>query len=98
MVQKPVDGPQTRAHRPKPDVVLLDIRLPDVNGYEVARQLRADPSTQNLQLVALTGFGRREDILRARAAGFDEHITKPTDPEELARVIGLKSAKGVPPA
>ncbi len=68
-----------------PDVVLLDIGLPGIDGYEVARRLRA-ASTPSA-LVALTGYGQEEDRARARAAGFDRHLTKPVEPTVLARVL-----------
>jgi signal transduction histidine kinase len=71
-----------------PDVVLLDIGLPDLDGYEVARRLRAQlPAGHDARLVALTGFGQPEDRRRAEQAGFDVHLTKPTDMEELQRVL-----------
>jgi signal transduction histidine kinase/ActR/RegA family two-component response regulator len=62
-----------------PQVALLDIGLPDMDGYELAARLRADPRTQPIQLVALTGFGREPDRRRALAAGFQDHLTKPVD-------------------
>lgn len=67
------------------DVVLLDIGLPDIDGYEVARRLRAD--NIGSKLVALTGYGKPEDIQRALDAGFDMHITKPVAFEELEHVL-----------
>lgn len=66
----------------QPDVVLLDIGLPDVNGYEVARRIRSSPG-QRPRLIALTGWGQAEDKARAMRAGFDEHWTKPVDPKKL---------------
>jgi CheY-like chemotaxis protein len=68
-----------------PDVVLLDIGLPGMDGYEVARQLRARGLKG--QIVALTGYGRPEDIERARGAGFDAHLVKPVDLESLATAL-----------
>jgi signal transduction histidine kinase len=65
-----------------PDVVLLDIGLPGMNGYEVARRIRRELD-QRLTLVALTGYGREEDRRRSREAGFDHHLTKPIDPDAL---------------
>jgi CheY-like chemotaxis protein len=62
-----------------PDVVLLDIGLPGMSGYEVARQLRADPRFSHTVLMAVTGWGSEDDRRRSRAAGFDEHLTKPVD-------------------
>lgn len=75
----------------RPDVVLLDIGLPDMDGYEVARCLRAEYA-QTLRLVALTGYGQEEDRRRAREAGFDQHLLKPVKVEELERVVGAVGA------
>jgi CheY-like chemotaxis protein len=70
-----------------PRVVLLDIGLPDMSGYDVARKLREIDGTKDAYLVAFTGFGRPEDIEEAQEAGIDEHITKPADPEQLMALI-----------
>jgi signal transduction histidine kinase len=67
----------------QPEVVLLDIGLPRMDGYEVARRLREEPATEHALLVALTGWGQAEDRRRSREAGFDHHLTKPADPETL---------------
>jgi CheY-like chemotaxis protein len=75
------------AERYQPDVVLLDIGLPDIDGYEVARRLRAMARGGSMRLVALTGYGQSEDEAAAYAAGFDLHVTKPVDPEALARML-----------
>jgi signal transduction histidine kinase len=74
-----------RAHLP--DIALVDIGLPGMDGYEVARQLRADPATQGIRLVALTGYGLHEDQQRALAAGFDLHLVKPVPPGRLREAI-----------
>jgi PAS domain S-box-containing protein len=79
------------ALRLQPDLTLVDIGLPGGDGYEVARRLRAAATGRRLRLVALTGYGRREDRERALAAGFDEHLVKPIDP---ARLAALLSAAG----
>src|SRR5690606_38123268 len=71
----------------EPDLVLLDIGLPRLNGYEVARRIRARLGGANLRLVAVTGWGQDEDKERALEAGFDEHVTKPIDNEVLARIL-----------
>ena len=68
-----------------PDVVLLDIGLPEMDGYEVAKRIRAGGSS--VRLVALTGYGQAEDILRTRSAGFDTHLVKPVDFVALERAI-----------
>jgi signal transduction histidine kinase/ActR/RegA family two-component response regulator len=69
-----------------PDVVLLDIGLPGMNGYEVARELRRR-GLSNVLLVALTGYGQQEDQARAREAGFDHHLVKPTDVTRLPELF-----------
>ena len=70
-----------------PHVVLLDIGLPDLNGYEVARRIRATTWGAHLPLVAVTGWGKEEDRERAFAAGFDHHLTKPVAPEAVASLV-----------
>jgi two-component system CheB/CheR fusion protein len=62
-----------------PDTVLLDLGMPGMDGLEVARRLRADPSRAGLRIVALTGWGQESDRRRTREAGFDHHLTKPVD-------------------
>ncbi|MEM9457786.1 MAG: ATP-binding protein [Myxococcota bacterium] len=69
------------------DVVLLDIGLPDIDGYEVARRLRAEPRGARRVLIALTGYGQREDRERALAAGFDHHLVKPATIDTLLEVL-----------
>ncbi|HKA25332.1 MAG TPA: PAS domain S-box protein [Candidatus Eisenbacteria bacterium] len=71
----------------RPDVVLLDLDLPDLPGLEVARHLRAHPDTRDIYLVALTGYGQREDRRRTHEAGFDAHLVKPVDPKELKELL-----------
>jgi len=72
-----------------PDVVLLDIGLPGMNGYEVAKHLQLEPGREKMLIVALTGYGQAEDKLRASEAGFDSHLVKPTSLQALASVISL---------
>lgn len=72
----------------RPDVVLLDIGLPGMDGYDVARVMRGLPGFDGTRLFALTGYGREEDLERAREAGFDRHLIKPIDPTTLQRVLG----------
>ncbi len=67
----------------KPEVVLLDIGLPEMDGYEVARRLRAQNGRRRMRLVAVTGYGQPADRRRAQAAGFDEHMVKPVEPAAL---------------
>ena len=70
-----------------PDVVLLDIGLPNMDGYEVARQLRGDPNFSAI-LIALTGYGQESDIRKATKAGFDHHLTKPAGLAEIEEILG----------
>jgi CheY-like chemotaxis protein len=67
----------------EPDVVLLDIGLPEMDGYEVARRIRKEPDLKPVRLVALTGYGQTEDLQRTHAAGFDAHLVKPVDMRAL---------------
>lgn len=76
-----------RAAAFKPDVVLLDIGLPGMNGYEVAQKLRELPGLRDIRLVAVTGYGRADDRLRAREAGFDDHLTKPVEFAVLEKTL-----------
>jgi CheY-like chemotaxis protein len=71
----------------QPDVVLCDLGLPGLDGYEVARALRADPACAGIFLVALSGYALPEDRQRALDAGFDRHLAKPVDPDELMRLL-----------
>src|SRR5688500_1917677 len=71
----------------RPDLALVDIAMPGLDGYSVARRVRAQLGSNAPRLVALTGFGREEDRDRARRAGFDAHITKPAGPKDLRRVL-----------
>ena len=70
-----------------PEVVLCDLGLPGMSGYEVAEELRRDPSTRSARLIAVTGYGREEDRRRSKAAGFDLHLTKPVDPAKLRALL-----------
>jgi signal transduction histidine kinase/ActR/RegA family two-component response regulator len=83
------DGPAalTHVHEFKPEVVFLDIAMPGMNGYEVARQIRASDAIEPPTLIALTGYGQDDDRRRAREAGFDFHLTKPTSTEQLTSVL-----------
>ena len=76
----------------RPDVVLLDIGMPKLNGYEVCRRLRAQPWGAGLLIVAVTGWGQDSDKLRAREAGFDHHLTKPMDPTALYDLLESRAA------
>jgi CheY-like chemotaxis protein len=82
-------GPEgvTTAQAWRPDIVLCDIGLPGLDGYGVARELRLNPTTARVRLLALTGYGQEEDRRRSHEAGFDHHLVKPADPEELLRLL-----------
>jgi PAS domain S-box-containing protein len=71
----------------RPDVVLLDIGLPHISGYEVAEQLRALPGLEHAVLIAMTGYGQEEDRRRTREAGFTHHLTKPVPPDTLKGIL-----------
>ncbi|MEO8184350.1 MAG: ATP-binding protein, partial [Deltaproteobacteria bacterium] len=76
-----------------PDIAFVDIGLPDIDGYELARRVRAQLGSQPLQLVALSGFGQRCDRERALGAGFDHHLAKPASPADLQRLLQEATAK-----
>jgi CheY-like chemotaxis protein len=78
-----------------PEVVLLDIGLPGLDGYQVARLLRQMPQLRQARLIALTGYGMPTDRQRSRDAGFDHHLTKPVDPAALRALIELNDADSV---
>jgi signal transduction histidine kinase/ActR/RegA family two-component response regulator len=80
------------AERFHPDVILLDIGMPRLDGYATAHQLKQRPWAANTRLFALTGWGQDEDKRRAREAGFDFHLVKPVDPEMLTRALEHKEA------
>ena len=72
-----------------PDVLLLDIGLPGLNGYEIACRLRANESTSKIRLIALTGYGQESDRALTREEGFDAHLVKPYDFAELEKLMGV---------
>lgn len=71
----------------KPDVVFCDIGMPGMNGYQVAQSIRADPTLNNIRLLAMTAFGQDEDIAKAIASGFERHLLKPTPLQDLVANI-----------
>lgn len=75
------------AHEFQPEIAVLDLGLPDLSGYDVARLLRQDPALGRIELIALTGWGQDEHRKRALEAGFDHHLTKPVDLEQFARLL-----------
>lgn len=82
------NGALTLARTFQPQVVLMDLSLPDMDGYELARRLRADPTFEQALLVAVTGWSGKERELKAREAGFDHYIVKPIRLEALERLFG----------
>jgi two-component system, sensor histidine kinase len=80
------------ALRDRPDVVICDIGLPGVDGYELARTLRAEPEMKQCLLVAVTGYGEARDRERGLQAGFQHYFTKPANPEEIARLLSSSSS------
>jgi CheY-like chemotaxis protein len=90
------DGPQalallTQVH---PEVALLDIGMPGLNGYEVARRVRQGPLGRTITLIAVTGWGQDRDKAQAHLAGFDHHFTKPVDPARLSWLLQSGRATG----
>jgi CheY-like chemotaxis protein len=76
----------------RPDVVLLDIDLPKLNGYEACRRIREQPWGNRAFLIAVTGWGQQEDRRRSSEAGFDLHMVKPVDPQKLMKMLaGLQA-------
>jgi signal transduction histidine kinase len=86
-VEYDAHGALARARRERPDVLLLDIGLPDMDGYELARRLRAQPENAGATLVALTGYGQSQDREEARLAGFDHYLVKPADLNQVNEVL-----------
>ena len=83
------DGQQALAsiEASRPEVALLDIGMPEIDGYEVARRVRGDTRTRSMTLIAVTGWGQEADKARAAAAGFDLHFTKPIEPQRLIELL-----------
>ncbi|BBA34873.1 PAS domain-containing protein [Methylocaldum marinum] len=88
-VRTALDGPAALelASDFRPEAVLLDIGLPGMDGYEVARRLRDRPETREALIIAITGYGQLEDRALTKAAGFNHHLVKPVDPEELGALL-----------
>jgi CheY-like chemotaxis protein len=83
------DGPAALSELPayRPGVVLLDLGMPGMDGFEVARRIRQIPAAGGVKLIALTGWGQEEDRRRTRSAGFDHHLTKPADIHALQALL-----------
>jgi len=79
----------------QPTLALLDIGMPGMNGYELARRLRAQAAASRIVLVAVTGWGQEEERRRSREAGFDYHLTKPSDVRSLEALLASLSMEGV---
>jgi two-component system CheB/CheR fusion protein len=86
-------GPEALAAAPafRPEVVLCDLGLPGMTGFEVGAKLREEPTLKNTRLIAVSGYGQEEDQRRSRAAGFDLHLTKPVEFEELWRLLPVRA-------
>ncbi|HVF60525.1 MAG TPA: response regulator [Thermoanaerobaculia bacterium] len=86
------DGPDALASAEefRPEIVLLDIGLPTLSGYDVCRRLRRLPWAQKVRIVALTGWGQEEDRRRSDEAGFDHHLVKPVDLHQLGLLLELR--------
>ena len=76
-----------------PEIIICDIGLPGMDGYSVARVLRSDEALKDIYLIALTGYAAPEDVERARTAGFDRHVSKPSSLETLNRLLDEAPAK-----
>ena len=77
-----------------PELALLDIGMPGLNGFELAAAIRREPWSQGMRLVAVTGWGQEQDRRRALESVFDDHLTKPVDPEALSRLVSVPFSRG----
>jgi CheY-like chemotaxis protein/two-component sensor histidine kinase len=87
VVEHSARGALLRAGEAHPEVCLLDIGLPEIDGNELAQRLRADPATAGAVLIAVTGYGQEKDLAQSQAAGFDHHLVKPVDTRALAAIL-----------
>ncbi len=94
-VRKAHDGPPALeiALDYRPQVVLLDIGLPSMNGFEVAKRLREQPELSSVVLIAMTGYGQDSDREQSRDAGFDHHLVKPADFSQVREILSAIKAK-----
>ncbi len=94
-VRTAYDGPTALqvAFEFRPNIVLLDIGLPGIDGFEVAKRLRQDPSLSGVVLVAMTGYGKETDKLRSHDAGFNHHLIKPADFVKVKEILATVSEK-----
>ena len=77
----------------RPDVMLLDIGLPELDGFEVAKRIRQEPLLHDIVLVAMTGYGQESDRQHSQEAGFDHHLVKPADFEKVRQILAAVSEK-----
>jgi two-component system cell cycle response regulator DivK len=89
IVIEAVDGAAgvASAKSDRPDIILMDIQMPIIDGYEAARQIKADPNLTSIPIVAVSSFAMKGDEEKARAAGCDEYVTKPYSPIQLLRMV-----------
>jgi len=80
----------TIAQERHPDAILLDLGLPKMTGFQVARKLREDPNLKDILIIAVTGYGQEEDRRKSSDAGFDAHLVKPVDYHELEKALQIK--------
>ncbi len=92
------DGPTALAlaEQVQPDVMLVDLGMPDMDGFEVCRRIRATPRGPSMLLIAQTGFGQAKDVARARQVGFDWHVTKPVDIDHLRQLLRRSPPTALP--
>jgi CheY-like chemotaxis protein len=84
------------AYEYKPNVVLLDIGMPEMDGYEVAGRLRQHPQLENAWVVAITGYGQETDRQRSKEAGFDYHLVKPVGAQKLKELLRMLTTQERP--
>lgn len=82
------DDAMQRAAREQPEIILLDLGLPRMSGYDLAKQMRSHDWGEQARLIAVTGWGQEDDIRRSRVAGFDHHLVKPVDIQALEKLLG----------
>lgn len=79
------------ARRQRPEVLFIDLAMPQMDGYELVQRLRREPQLERSLMVAMSGFGLDEDRARTQRAGFDQHLMKPVDPNFLESLLGPRS-------
>ncbi len=77
----------------RPDMILLDIGLPKLNGYDACRRIREQPWSRGMEIVALTGWGQEDDLRRSKEAGFDDHLVKPVGLAILEKLLARPGAR-----